>query len=255
METQLNGPHRNTYNAVFRHPVARNLEWRDVRSMLVAVADAVQEQNGVLKVTRHGRTLVLHRPFRKGMDDVHELMKVRRFLEQADAVLQQPIAEGVHLLVVIDHRVARIYRTELQGSVPQRITLYVPGGFDRHLHYVQDDSNGQRKPERSSFYKAIATALRDAEQILIFGSGTGASSAMEQLLVELQSHYSDLANRVIGAIVVNEQHLTENQLLAMARDFYAATASQEPVTTTRARSPWPRLGTPRERPREESPPC
>jgi len=224
METKLTGSHRSTYDAVFQHPVARNLKWVDLRSMLVALADSVQEHGDVLKVTRNGKSLTLHRPDRKGMGDIAELMKVRHFLAQSAVELPAPAADALHLLVVIDHRVARVYRTELQGTIPQRITPYDPSGSGRHLHHVEDDSNGQRKVERKSFYEAIAKAMRGARQILIFGSGTGASSAMEHLLAELKDNHSDLAGRVVGSMVVNEQHLTENQLLAKAREFYATAA-------------------------------
>jgi hypothetical protein len=127
---------------------------------------------------------------------------------------------GLHLLVVIDHREARVYQTELQGSVPQRVMPYNPGGFGRHLHYVQDDSNGQRKPERKSFYEAVAKTLRGAEKVLLFGSGTGTSSAMAQLLAELKQHHADLAKRVVGTVVIDESHLSEDQLLAKAREVY-----------------------------------
>ena len=130
-------------------------------------------------------------------------------------------ADGAHLLVVIDHRLARIYRAELKGSVPQRIEPFDPHGYGRHLHYVQDDSNGQRRPERKEFYEAVARTLRGAAQVLVFGTGTGASSAMEQLFADLKHHHADLAKRVVGALVVNEHHLTEAQLLARAREFYA----------------------------------
>jgi hypothetical protein len=224
MDTQLTGSHRTTFDAVFQHPVARNLKWVDVRSMLVAVADSVEEHSEVLKVTRNGKLLTLHRPNRSGMDDVEELMKVRHFLSQSGEASPKPVAEGLHLLVVIDHRLARIYRTELHGSIPQRITPHDASGSDRHLHYVENDSNGQRKPEQKSFYEAIAKALQGSEQILLFGSGTGASSAMEHLLAELKSNHTDLVKRVVGSLVVDEQHLSENQLLAKAREFYATLA-------------------------------
>jgi hypothetical protein len=131
----------------------------------------------------------------------------------------------MHLLVVIDHRQARVYKTEVHGSVPQRITPYDPDGFGRHLHYVQDDSNGQRKPELKSFYEAIAKTLKGAEQVLLFGSGTGASSAMEELLAELKHHHGDVAKCIVGSVVLDETHLSEDQLLAKARDFYAKVAA------------------------------
>ena len=156
--------------------------------------------------------------------DIQELMNIRHFLEQSDVIAPEAAAPGTHLLVVIDHRQARIYRTEMHGEVPQRITPYDPGGFGRHLHYVQDDSNGQRKPERKSFYDAVAKTLQGAEKVLVFGSSTGASSAMDQLLAELKQHHSDVAKHVVGSIVLDEQHLTEDQMLAKAREFYAGPA-------------------------------
>jgi hypothetical protein len=222
METQLNGSHRNTYDAIFQHPIARNLPWRDVKSLLGALPGVVQEEReGTLKVTRSGRTVVLHEPARKNIADVQELMNLRRFLEHSDAPSPESAVQGMHLLVVIDHREARIYRAELHGSVPQRIVPYDPQGTGRYLHYVGDDSNGQRKPEQKSFYEAIAKAIQGADEVLLFGSGTGSSSAMEQLLAELKHRHANLAGRIVGTIKVDEQHLTENQILAKAREFYA----------------------------------
>ena len=221
MDRELSGAHRRTYEMIFRHPAAHNLEWRHVRSLLEELADVEEEHNGNLKVTRGAQTLVLQPSLQKDVADVDDLMKIRHFLEHSGAAAPNPGAQGSHLLVVIDHREARIYRAELHGSLPERITPFDPQGFGRRLHYVQDDSNGQRKPERKSFYQDVARRLRGAGQILLFGTGTGASSAMQQLLAELKLHHFDVAQRIVGSIAVDEHHLTENQLLARAREFYA----------------------------------
>jgi hypothetical protein len=126
-----------------------------------------------------------------------------------------------HLLVVIDHQEARIYRNEVHGAVPQRISPYDPHGFGRHLHSAHEWTDGKRQPERKSFYEAVAKTLHGAEQILLFGSGTGRSSAMEMLLADLKAQHADVAAKVIGSVVVDPHHTTENQLLAQAREFYA----------------------------------
>lgn len=128
---------------------------------------------------------------------------------------------GPHLLVVIDHQEARVYRTEVHGAVPVRIAPYDPHGYGKHLHSAHEWTDGKRQPERKSFYEAIAKTLRGAEQILLFGSGTGRSSGMEQLLADLKDHHSDLAKKIIGSVVVDAHHTSENQLLAKAREFYA----------------------------------
>jgi phosphoheptose isomerase len=85
---------------------------------------------------------------------------------------------------------------------------------------VDDEANGQRQPELKSFYEAIAANLKGAEQVLIFGNATGASSAMDYLVDELNQNHPDIAKRIVGAIAVDEQHLTEGQLLAQAWAFY-----------------------------------
>ena len=236
MKPQLSGSHRRTYDGIFLHPAARNLSWQDVRSMLGELAEVVEEPNGNLNITRNGQMLALHPPLDKNVAEIEELMEIRHFLERSGAASPEASPEGVHLLVVIDHRQARVYKTEMHGSAPQQITPYDPDGLGRHLHYVQDDSNGQRKPERKSFYEAVAKTLEGAEQILIFGSGTGASSAMEELLAQLNRHHGDVAKRVVGSIVLDETHLTEDQLLARARDFYARITSHNTTPPPRTGS-------------------
>lgn len=126
-----------------------------------------------------------------------------------------------HLLVVLDHHEARVYRTEVHGTVPVRIEPYDPHGYGRHLHTATEATDGKTPPERKSFYEAVAKTLRGAEQVLLFGSGTGKSSAMEQLLADLKEHHPDVAARVIGSVRVDAHHTTEDQLLAQARSFYA----------------------------------
>ena len=125
-----------------------------------------------------------------------------------------------HLLVVLDHHEARVFRTEVHGAVPERIVPYDPHGYGRHLHSAHEWTDGKRQPERKSFYEAVAKTLRGAEQVLLFGSGTGRSSAMEQLLADLRDHHPDVAEKVIGSVLVDAHHTTEHQLLAQAREFY-----------------------------------
>ncbi len=229
MDPHLSSAHQKIYQRVFQHPMPHNLQWRDVWSMLSALtgANAVEDNNGNLKITRNGHSLVLHRPRGKDLPDEKEVMQIRHFLDLSDTAALPPPAVGTHLLVVIDHREARIYSAELHGSVPQRVTPYDPFGFGRDLRYNQDDSNGQRKPELKSFYEAVAKTLHGAQQILLFGAGTGASSATEQLLADLKHHHADLAKRVIGSMVVDEHHLTEDQLLAKARMLFVSAAAPE----------------------------
>ena len=131
-------------------------------------------------------------------------------------------ATGKHLLVVIDHHEAKVYSAELHGSVPEKIAPYDPHGYGRHLHSAHEFTDGKTVPEKKSYYEAVAKTLRGAEQVLMFGSGTGKASAMDQLVADLKAHHADVAAKVIGTVVIDPHHTTEAQVLAHARDFYAA---------------------------------
>jgi len=221
----LNGRHQRTYEAIFRHPAAHNLEWHDVRSLLGAMAEVVEGNNGSILVRRDEQMVTLHAPKHKDVATVDDLMAIRHFLEKLDETeIASSIVPGIHLLVVIDHHEAKIYRTELHGAVPQRLAPYDPHGNRQHLHSNNDMTDGKRAPERKSFYEGIAATLRGADQVLIFGSGTGESNAMDELLADLKKNHRDVAEHIVGSIVIDEHHLTESQLLAQARDFFAAKA-------------------------------
>jgi hypothetical protein len=231
MKPQLTESNQRTYDAIFGHPAARHLPWQEVYALLGELGEVVVQPNGHRRATCRGQSLVLHAERDRTVAEIDELMAIRHFLEKigGDASAVEP--GGIHLLVVIDHREARVYKTQLHGAVPQRITPLDLTGFGRQLHYVQDDSNGQRKPELKGFYEAVVKTLQGAEAILIFGSGTGARSAMAHLVAELKSRHGKLAQRIVGAVVLDQQHLTEDQLLAAARTFYAKPAEAAALPT------------------------
>jgi hypothetical protein len=232
-ELHMHGSHQRTYDAFFQHPVAHNLEWRAVKAMLESLCDHVEEENnGHIKFTRNGQTLIVHVPKHKDFSDVQELMHVRHFLENSASPVAADVPAGKHVLVVIDHREARIFETEMHGSVPHSVKPFDPmtsEGPERYLHSVDDNSNGQRKPELKTFYEAVARKLQKAGKILLFGCSTGASSAMDHLIAELKKKHPVIAERVIGTIVVDEQHMTDDQLLAEARKFYAVNDKKQLV--------------------------
>ena len=218
---ELNGRHRHTYDAIFRHPTAHNLEWHDVRSLLDALGNVAEGTNGALHVTRNGQSVTLHAPKHKDAT-VEDVLAIRHFLEQAgEPVAPTLVAPGTHLLVVIDHHEAKVYRTEAHGTLPERLVPYDPHGHGKHLHSRNEETDGKRRPERKSYYEAVAATLRGADRVLIFGSGTGESSAMEQLLADLKKNHPDVVEHVVSLVVVDAHHTTEDQLLARAREFYA----------------------------------
>jgi hypothetical protein len=217
---RLTGSHLRTYERIFQHPVSHNLEWRDVYTLFRFIGEVEEEHNGNLRVTRNGQTLVLRPSSKKDVAETEELMALRHFLERSEQTVVEPNGGVVHWLLVIDHHVARLFRSELHGAVPQWLSPHEPEFF-RHAQNSQNLSRGKEKPDPNSFFGPVAKALEVAGPILIFGTGTGSGSEMEQFVAWARHHHPDLAKRIIGSVAVDENHLTDDQLLAKAREFYA----------------------------------
>jgi hypothetical protein len=223
--SSLTGSHLRTYNTIFQHPVSHNLEWRAVRSLMGRLGDVTEELNGNLKVMRNGQTLVLHPHHTKDVAEVEELMTLRHFIEKSEGSPAATDEGDAHCLLVIDHHEARIFQLGTNSTVPNRILPHKPEDYFRHAHNSKDFSRGQEKPDPNSFFEPVASALKAAGKILVFGAGTGTSSEMEQFTTWLKFCHPGVAARVVGSQVVDENHMTDGQLLAKAREFFASAAA------------------------------
>ena len=214
----LSGSHRHTYDAIFQHPLSHNLNWRAVLALLKHLGEVVEEPNGSIKVTRNGQVLVIHRPGSKDVADADEVMTLRHFLEKSGTTQPDTDSKDTHWLLVIDHHEARVFRADLQGGHPLRI---LPDGHFRHTRDSANVSKGKEKPDEDGYFKPVAKALGAGGPVLVFGTGTGTSSEMVQFIAWVKIHHPELAGRIIGSLTVDEHHLTPEQLLAKAQDFYA----------------------------------
>jgi hypothetical protein len=220
----ITGSHLRTYETIFQHPISHNLEWHAVHALLGKIGHINEEPNGNFKVTRNGHSMVLHPHRSKNVADVEELMALRHFIERSASIPPQTGSDEGHWLLVIDHHQARVFRSEMHGAIPQRILPHDPKEYFRHAPDSKEVSNGKEKPDPNSFFEPVAKALQGASQLLIFGTGTGMSSEMDQFIEWVKVHHPDLAGKIIGSLAVDEHHLTENQLLAKAREFYTGHA-------------------------------
>jgi hypothetical protein len=225
--TALSSSHQRTFDRIFQHPISHNLEWREVHALFGEMGTITQEHNGSFKVTRNGQVLVLHPTSKKDVTEMDEVMNLRHFLERSETASPTTNNKVIHWLLVIDHHQARIFQTEMDGAVPHRILPYQPENHFRHAHNSIATSRGQEKPDPNTFFEPVAKVLQAGGQILVFGTGTGTSSEMEQFTAWLKHHHPETAKRIIGSLAVDEHHLTDGELLAKARDFYAAALSSE----------------------------
>ncbi len=222
----LTGSNRRTLEAIFRHPLAHNLEWSDVVALIGKIGDVEHKPNNEFVFTIDGEHHSMRQPHHKDIDG-SELMLVRQFLAKVGwtnatsahrAPQQQPASSD--LLVVIDHHEARIYAVDLssQDISAQSIKPYDPHHFLHHLaHKDQSREQGQRAPEDIHFYEQIAQALKSASRVVVVGHGTGKSNAAKHLTEYLQTHDRETSTRVVGPLEADLSSITPPQLLETAR--------------------------------------
>ncbi|MCC9197339.1 hypothetical protein QNO08_17010 [Arthrobacter sp. zg-Y820] len=86
MTEHLNNHHRDTLDQILRHPTSSNIEWKNVVSLLEAVADTTREHNGKYEVTLGGQTDFLEPPRGKDIDE-QTVVDLRKMLTRAGYTL------------------------------------------------------------------------------------------------------------------------------------------------------------------------
>lgn len=188
--------------------------------MLQGLGEVVEEHNGNTKFTLNGHTLVVHQTSPSSMVEPASLMKLRHFLQHSSGGESGAGPAEDHLLVVIDHHEARVFKSDMHGTEPTKIVPFDPHGYGRHVHNAHEPVEGRHQTPPKSFFEAVAKSISGASHILIFGNGAGGTSAMSEFMDYLHENEKVLFEHVMGAVPVDETHLTENELLAKARDFY-----------------------------------
>jgi hypothetical protein len=213
-----------TLHALFRHPTAHNLHWRDALALAKAIGQVEDKSDSHVVLHIGGESLTIHRPHSKDLtgEDVIDLRHLMtRAGYTAEAVPPAPDTQAStapDLLVAIAHHEARIFHLDLpRGTEPGTIRPYDPHHFLHHMrHKDEDHERGQKSPEDATFYARIAAAVGLAGRIVIIGHGTGASNAAEHLAEYLRTHHPETFARVVTDMVADVSALTDHQLMALA---------------------------------------
>jgi hypothetical protein len=220
MTGHLRHDHEELLGRLLSGKLPRDLSWSSVVDLVAQIGKVephgndeflfeVGSQKGLFK-RRDGHNL-----------DVEEISRLRRFLREA-GVQGKPAGafpQG-RMVVVIDHRKARIYH-DLGKSVPAdevNAEPRDPFGFHRHLiHRKEAHYEGERVPEETSFYEEIVRDLVHAEAIILIGHATGTSNAAVFLNEYLKTHHREIFPRVIAVETADLSALTEPEIEEIAK--------------------------------------
>lgn len=157
----LNQQHARVLREIFEHPVARNLEWPDVLSLMEHLGNVQQRHDGKYQIQIGTAQTIVERPQHKDVE-LTELLRLRTFLKEAglEATGSQPapgqsdISSGSRAVVAVDHHQARFFEFGSDGvHLVERDHLKPldPHGFERHLeHRKEADYKGERVPTPTS---------------------------------------------------------------------------------------------------------
>jgi hypothetical protein len=222
----LSTPNRRALEAIFRHPSAHNLEWRDVVALLEAIGEVEEKANNEFSVKVAGKRHLLHKPHSKDLTGA-EVIDVRQFLIAAgwsskgsSEPAAHPLPAAPSLMVVVDHHGAKIYALDLASDDVSKheITPYDPHHFLHHLtHKGQSHERGQRAPEEPAFYESIAQAVALGGKIVVVGHGEGKSNAAGHLSEYLSIHHPATFARIVLEVVADLSSVTPAQLLDVGR--------------------------------------
>ncbi len=229
-----------TLDALFRHPIAHNLEWSDVVALLTRLGTVRQASHNEMTCEIGGAHHQIRKPHGKDLS-ADEVMMFRHLLTRSgwsplahDAAGSvsggASAATGADLLVVITHHEARLYHLDALAA-EDVLRPYDPHHFLHHLsHKDQSRERGQRAPEDPSFYRRIAEAMTSAGQVVVIGHGEGHSNAAHHLMGFLKLHHPDIFQKVTCERVADLSSLTPPQLLALARRALTQSADPHPAT-------------------------
>jgi hypothetical protein len=125
------------------------------------------------------------------------------------------------LLLVIDARRARVYKVRFLEGVPRQVLPYDPFGYRHRSNHHCDHSPEEPLSVADSSRRAAVTTLRGSAKVLVFASGLRAGPAMENYLDYFRNHHPDVARRLIGSMTLSESEVSEDELLANVRAFWA----------------------------------
>lgn len=110
-------------------------------------------------------------------------------------------------VIWLDSEHAKIFKISASGIEKKMMashTIHPTGAhFESHKHNAEEH-----------FFKEVATAIGEAEELLVFGAGM----AKNHFKTHLEKHHSELIKHLVGVEALD--NLTDNQILEASRKFF-----------------------------------
>jgi len=226
LNATVTGSDRRTLDAVFRHPLAHNLSWREVVSLVSVIGDADEKPNGDVLFHVGEAQLATKKPHTKDLP-ASDVMDLRHFLTRAgwapDAAAPPPApapseADAQSLIVVIDHDGAQVYRINIFADDADGVTAHDPRQLPHHLERKRhDEDRDETYPADERFFEEVSAAAASSGHIVVIGHGKGQSNEAAHLTAYLKRHHPSIFLRIVSEIVADLPHLTISERVQLGR--------------------------------------
>ncbi len=234
--------HLRTLQALYAHPLQHGVRVAKVEALFRSLGASVTElgDRRLRLQMPAGQETWIHAAcgLRHPDLDADAVMRLRHLLHEAGVTPEHPEADaasprgdqGRRLILHLDHRHTDVFL--LEGDEVEHAVLKPHGiwGTDQNLSHRHDrDQAGQRAPMDHDYLARIAAAIADADVVLLLGHGRGANDMRQLLLHHLENHHRDLLDRIVGIETLDDGGLSDEQLVAIAREHFGNLPHRRPV--------------------------
>ena len=241
----VSGSDRRTLDELFAHPIAHNLAWMDVITLMRRIGTVEERSNQVFVFQIGNEKHDTHKPHTKHLT-APEVIDLRHFMDRAgwspaaeikaDDVFgvaapslpaPSPPTHGLptpSLIAVVDRHEARVYHVDLESQDPARhaITPYDPQHLLHNLAHKARLPDHRASPDGDrDYYELIAGALAKGGLIVVVGHGAGEGNAGHELAKFLREHHPLIYRRIVREVIADLPALTQPELLRIARDAFS----------------------------------
>ncbi|MBW4030807.1 MAG: hypothetical protein HIU57_09100 [Acidobacteria bacterium] len=127
---------------------------------------------------------------------------------------------GEYVAVAITREEAKVWAsTDVASALPERFVA--PTDWRRHRHPGSPDLfEREAEHDTNVFFESVTRAVAPSTHILLVGHGRGKANAMLRLIQYWERKHPEVAHKVVGAVDSNLEALSDNEVLALAHEWY-----------------------------------
>jgi len=125
------------------------------------------------------------------------------------------------VVVAVTQNEARVWTAGLDSNAkPEKVHAPEHEGRHHHQRQARNHLSHAHGSHDDVYYDSIADAVSGAKEVLIVGHGKGKASHMLRLVQYWERKHPSIARKVVGSIDSDLPSMTENQILALSREWF-----------------------------------